>query len=73
MYHQISDLSDQATCLRDKICAFSVMIPSIISNEQTFDDKVQCGVSLILDDLAADAEALLSHIDELRCDLAKGK
>jgi hypothetical protein len=72
MYHRITDLSDQATCLRDKIYAFSVMIPSITN--QTFnDDKVQCGVSLILDDLAGDAEALLSNIDELRGDLLKGE
>ena len=70
MYHQITDLSDQATCLRDKIYAFSVMIPSIISS--TPNDKIQCGVSLMLDDLAADAEALLSNIDELRVHFPEG-
>ena len=75
MNHQITDLSDQATNLRDKICAFSVMIPSVLSIEQnqTHDDKIQCGVSLMLDDLAADAEALLSNIDELRIDWLKGE
>jgi len=75
MNHQIIDLSDQATNLRDKICAFSVMIPNVLSTaqNQTHDEKVQCGISLILDDLAADAEALLSNIDELRIDWLKGE
>ena len=74
MYHQITDLSDQATCFRDKIYAFSVMIPSVLASEQnqTYRDQLQGVVSLILDDLAADAEALLANIDELRCNFPEG-
>ena len=69
MHYQITDLADQATCLRDKIYAFSVMVSNLVATKpnQIYEEQLQGGISLFLSDLAADTEALLADIDELRC------
>ena len=74
MYHQVTDLADQASNLLDRIYALNAVISSLATTteNQTYKDHLQGGASLILDDLAAETEALLSDVDKMRVNFPEG-